>query len=119
MRSIFQVHPFGMYIRRLVGSENVWFPSKSHSICNGKDQSIKLLKLKRITDRAAVNSENVKVIKNQELMNNCATVVGGDREVVSGVWSGSAAPSSSSRDDKVSPARPIIVPPAAIRSRSC
>ena len=57
-----------MYIRRLVGSENVWFPSKSHSICNGKDQSIKLLKLKRITDRAAVNSENVKVIKNQELM---------------------------------------------------
>ena len=118
MRSIFQVHPFGMYIRRLVGSENVWFPSKSHSICNGKDQSIKLLKLKRITDRAAVNSENVKVIKNQELMNNCATVVGVDSEVGS-VWSGSAAPSSSSRDDKVSPARPIIVPPAAIRSRSC
>ena len=75
-----------MYIRRLVGSENVWFPSKSHSICNGKDQSIKLLKLKRITDRAAVNSENVKVIKNQELMNNCATVVGVDSEVGS-VWS--------------------------------
>ena len=32
---------------------------------------------------------------------------------VGSVWSGS------SRDDKVSPARPIIVPPAAIRSRSC
>ena len=32
MSIIFQVHPFGMRICRLVGRENVWFPSKSHSI---------------------------------------------------------------------------------------